>query len=31
VMYDALYTWCRKLQTETHNWPTTAVKEARRG
>jgi rhodanese-related sulfurtransferase len=21
VMYDALYTWCRSLQTETHNWP----------
>jgi hypothetical protein len=31
VMYDALYTWCRALQTETHNWPATAVKEARRG
>jgi rhodanese-related sulfurtransferase len=31
VMYDALYTWCRKLQAETHNWPATAVKEARRG
>ena len=31
VMYDALYTWCRNLQTETHNWPATAVKEARRG
>ena len=31
VMYDALYTWCRTLQTETHNWPATAVKEARRG
>ena len=21
VMYDALYTWCRSLQTGTHNWP----------
>jgi rhodanese-related sulfurtransferase len=21
VMYDALYTWCRSLQGETHNWP----------
>ena len=21
VMYDALYTWCRSLQSETHNWP----------
>ena len=21
VMYDALYTWCRSLQAETHNWP----------
>jgi rhodanese-related sulfurtransferase len=21
VMYDALYTWCRSLQHETHNWP----------
>ena len=31
VMYDALYAWCRNLQTETHNWPATAVKEARRG
>ena len=31
VMYDALYTWCRTLQTETHNWPATAVKEARHG
>jgi rhodanese-related sulfurtransferase len=31
VMYDALYTWCRSLQAETHNWPATAVKEARRG
>jgi rhodanese-related sulfurtransferase len=31
VMYDALYAWCRNLQTETHNWPATAMKEARRG
>jgi rhodanese-related sulfurtransferase len=21
VMYDALYTWCCSLQSETHNWP----------
>jgi hypothetical protein len=21
VMYDALYTWCRDRQGETHNWP----------
>jgi hypothetical protein len=21
VMYDALFRWCRDLQTETHNWP----------
>jgi rhodanese-related sulfurtransferase len=25
VMYDALYTWCRSLQSETHNWPARAV------
>jgi rhodanese-related sulfurtransferase len=31
VMYDALYTWCRSLQAETHNWPATAVQQARRG
>jgi rhodanese-related sulfurtransferase len=23
VIYDALYTWCRTLQAETHNWPAT--------
>jgi rhodanese-related sulfurtransferase len=23
VIYDALYTWCRSLQDETHNWPST--------
>ncbi len=23
VIYDALYTWCRSLQAETHNWPST--------
>ena len=23
-MYDALYTWCRSLQAETHNWPARA-------
>jgi hypothetical protein len=25
VIHDALYTWCRTLQTETHNWPAGAV------
>jgi rhodanese-related sulfurtransferase len=25
VIYDALYTWCRKLQDETHNWPARAT------
>ena len=25
VIYDALYTWCRSLQGETHNWPARAV------
>jgi len=25
VIYDALYTWCRSLQAETHNWPARAV------
>ncbi len=20
IMYDALYAWCRSLQSETHNW-----------
>jgi rhodanese-related sulfurtransferase len=25
VMYDALYTWCRSLQHETHNWPAKAA------
>ena len=25
VMYDALYTWCRSLQAETHNWPAKAI------
>jgi rhodanese-related sulfurtransferase len=25
VIYDALYTWCRSLQAETHNWPTKAI------
>ena len=28
VIYDALYTWCRKLQSETHNWPSTKSKVA---
>jgi rhodanese-related sulfurtransferase len=31
VMYDALYTWCRSLQHETHNWPAKSMKEARVG
>jgi hypothetical protein len=31
VIYDALYTWCRSLQAERHNWPSASVKEARRG
>jgi len=31
VMYDALYTWCRSLQAETHNWPATPVQQARHG
>ena len=25
VVYDALYTWCRSLQAESHNWPTKAT------
>jgi rhodanese-related sulfurtransferase len=28
VMYDALHTWCRKLQHETHNWPATQRRAA---
>src|SRR5258707_8348905 len=29
VIYDALFTWCRSLQAETHNWPSTkAVQQA---
>jgi hypothetical protein len=31
VMYDALYTWCRSLQAETHNWPAATVKQASHG
>jgi rhodanese-related sulfurtransferase len=31
VIYDALYSWCRSLQAETHNWPPARVKETRRG
>jgi hypothetical protein len=31
VMYDVLYTWCRSLQAETHNWPAATIKQARRG
>ncbi len=23
VLYDALYTWCKSCQNETHNWPPT--------
>ncbi len=26
VVYDALHTWCRTLQAETHNWPSTKPK-----
>jgi hypothetical protein len=29
VMYDAFYTWCRKLQAEMHNWPSASLKQAR--
>jgi rhodanese-related sulfurtransferase len=29
VMYDALFVWCRSLQSETHNWPATAPAVAR--
>jgi rhodanese-related sulfurtransferase len=29
VMYDALYAWCRSLQSETHNWPAKPVNQAR--
>jgi rhodanese-related sulfurtransferase len=25
VIYDALFTWCRTLQAETHNWPARAA------
>jgi len=25
VIYDALYTWCRSLQDETHNWPSAST------
>jgi len=31
VIYDALYSWCRSLQTETHNWPAARPREAGRG
>ena len=31
VMYDALYSWCRSLQSETHNWPSANIKQARHG
>lgn len=29
VMYDALYTWCRSLQAEKHNWPAKQASAAR--
>jgi rhodanese-related sulfurtransferase len=29
VMYDALYSWCRDLRGETHNWPARAAEAAR--
>jgi len=28
VMYDALFTWCRSLRAETHNWPAKAPNAA---
>lgn len=28
VVYDALYTWCARLQGETHNWPPTGYLSA---
>jgi rhodanese-related sulfurtransferase len=28
VIYDALFTWCRSLQAETHNWPAKAANAA---
>ena len=28
VVYDALYTWCRSLQGETHNWTPASGKAA---
>jgi rhodanese-related sulfurtransferase len=31
VIYDALYTWCRSLQAETHNWPPASLKQASHG
>jgi rhodanese-related sulfurtransferase len=31
VMYDALYTWCRSLQAETHNWPPARQPQAHHG
>ena len=27
VMYDALYAWCARLQSETHNWPPAGFQE----
>lgn len=30
VIYDALYTWCRSQQAETHNWPAARQSEAQR-
>jgi hypothetical protein len=28
VMYDALYAWCARLQSETHNWPPAGYRAA---
>jgi hypothetical protein len=28
VMYDALYAWCDRLQSETHNWPPQGFRRA---
>jgi hypothetical protein len=28
IVYDALYTWCRSLQGETHNWTPASGKVA---
>jgi rhodanese-related sulfurtransferase len=31
VLYDALYTWCRSLQGEAHNWPPVSKRTRARG